>query len=256
MTSKSPLKAAPLRNPGQHLDEELDVLINDKATGYVLMPLMLWAMAGLEWLAAVQRAPRAPGWYAAAALLFSAVGVWKLIQLRESARRLRLGRDGERAVGQFLETMEVESARVFHDVQAEGFNLDHVLVCERGIFVIETKTWSKPKSDSRISVQSGAILRDGQPVNQDPIGQVLGGSSWLTRLLTEGTGRKFQVQSVVVFPGWWVEPMDAATKRTVWVLEPKALPAWIEHAPSTLSREEATLISYFLGRYIRHRQTE
>ena len=52
--------------------------------------------------------------------------------------------DWERAVGQTLEALRRKGYRVFHDLIGEGFNLDHVIISEHGVFSVETKTYSKP----------------------------------------------------------------------------------------------------------------
>ena len=115
-------------------------------------------------------------------------------------------------MGQFLQDMQVERLRVFHDVVADGFNLDHVVICARGVYVVDTKTWRKPRSDARITVRALRVTKDGRPVDRDPVRQVIAGAQWLSGVLEAGTGRKFRVQPVLVFPGWMVESMDAETK--------------------------------------------
>ena len=218
---------------------------------YGLVPIILWLFAGLEWIAALRHTPRTPGTYAVLAALATCVGAWRILRVRSKVRDMRLGRDGERAVGQFLQGMQVEGLRVFHDVVAHGFNLDHVVICERGVYVVETKTWRKPRPDARITVRARQITKDGRPVDKDPVRQVEAGARWLSQLLEAGTGQRVRVQPVLVFPGWMVEPMDAETKKHVWILEPKALPAWIERECATLKPQEAAMAAYFLGRYVR-----
>lgn len=44
----------------------------------------------------------------------------------------------------------VAGVRFFHDVPADGFNLDHVVISPRWIYVIETKTISKSAGDARV----------------------------------------------------------------------------------------------------------
>jgi hypothetical protein len=69
-------------------------------------------------------------------------------------------------------------------------------------------------------------------------------------LLTESTGRRFEVQPIVVFPGWYVEA-DAGAQRSVWVMEPKGLPAFLAREPIRFSIEDIKLAAYHLGRYVR-----
>jgi hypothetical protein len=54
----------------------------------------------------------------------AAFAAWRVIRLRPRLRALRLGIDGERAVGQFLDRLREQGYQAFHDVLANGFNLD------------------------------------------------------------------------------------------------------------------------------------
>jgi hypothetical protein len=247
----SPLKARPLRNPGQGLDEELQRLWDDKGTPYFWFPAVFLLVAALEWFSYLTNRPRQPVVYSIAAVVLVAFGAFRLWQLRKRFRQIKLGRDGERAVGQFLEGLRVSGARIFHDVPADGFNLDHVVIVMQGVFVVETKTWSKPRPDARVTFDGELILVDGQQPDRDPIAQVHAEVDWLKRTLEESTGKRLPVRGVVVFPGWYVEPMDREQKKDVWVLEPKALPAFIEQEPKTLEISEVALAAYHLGRYVR-----
>jgi len=76
-------------------------------------------------------------------------------------------------------------------------------------------------------------------------------SDWLRRTLEESTGKRLPVRGVVVFPGWFVEPMSAEAKNDIWVLEPKSLPAFIEQEPRRLSDSDVALAAFHFGRYVR-----
>jgi hypothetical protein len=169
---------------------------------------------------------------------------------------VRLGRDGERFVGQYLDGLRASGVRVFHDVLADGFNLDHVVVSERGIFAIETKSWTKLDSDSRIRVEAGQLYKNGFLVNPNPIRQVVAEADWLQQLIRKSTGSQYAVRPVVLFPGWWVERMDKATKDIAWVLPHTALPKWLGYESSKLSSDEVNMIAFHLDRYIRARDSE
>jgi hypothetical protein len=61
----------------------------------------------------------------------------------------------------------------------------------------------------------------------------------------------------IFFPLWLIERMSDTWKRNSdlpWVLEPKALPSFIEHEPAMLSPSDVALASYHLSRYIRTAQ--
>ena len=239
--ARSPLKEAPLRVPGQSLDDERDRLVDDVVLPYLLFPTVFWMLALIEWLLSVQRAPHQPKLFAAVALIFTAAAVWRIRRLWPQVRALRQGRDGERVVGQALEELRADGARVFHDVPADGFNLDHVLVMTQGIFVIETKTWSKRGKNPTISARAGQLYRDGVMVTPNPIEQARAEADWLRQMLKDSTAQSFPVPGVVLFPGWWVESVDAETKAKAWVLNPKAVGAFLAREAHVLRPADVAL---------------
>jgi hypothetical protein len=156
---KSPLKAKPLRNPGQSLDEQLDEIVNEKMLSWLLVIVVMLVMVGLEW----QRwyfdtQPNLMGMAVTAmpVIIFSGYRVFVLFY---KARSLKLGRDGERVVGQYLEQIRITGDRVFHDIVGDQFNLDHVIISSHGIFIIETKTYSKPAKGKAEIYFDGASIR-------------------------------------------------------------------------------------------------
>jgi len=248
---RSPLKSRPLRNPGQSLDEQIESLIVNDFLAWAIVPLVLWLVAALEWMASIRHVPRMPLLYVVLAAMGSAIVMWKFFRIRKRVRALKLGRDGERAVGQYLELLRADGAQVFHDVVADGFNVDHVVIARQGIFLIETKTWSKPRSRSRISTHDGGVFKDGRVIDPSPLTQAISAAGWLKQTLSESTGRKLTVWPVVLFPGWFVEPMDEKTRRQGWVLSGREFPAFLSREPSRLGAEDVSLCAFHLARYIR-----
>jgi hypothetical protein len=247
---KSPLKDPPLRNPGQSLDEEIHRVIEDQADPYITAVLALWAIAFIEWVGAWRALPRQPLLFACLALAGTIWLVWHVIRLRRHVRRLKQGRDGERVVGQFLDGLREAGARIFHDVPGDGFNLDHVVISTRGIYVVETKTISKPDPKAKVVFDGQHVTVAGFQPDRDPVTQATAEANWMRRLLEMSTGRSFPVRGVVVYPGWWVEQANKGGPRETWVLEPKALPAFIEHAPAVIAPEDVALAAYNLSRHV------
>jgi hypothetical protein len=251
--NKSPLKDAPLRNPGQSLDAQIDDLRLDMFQPFLVATTFV-VLAVLEWLRWYRNDPPHPILYSCAAL---AGIVYALIRTRRHLARLRdlkLGRDGERAIGQYLEQVRGGDARVFHDLVGDDFNLDHVLVSTKGIFAIETKTWSKPiRGEATITYDGQHLFANGQKRDRDPIKQAIAQAQWLRDLVKQGTGRAFAVRPVVVFPGWYVqsEATSAGKSKGVWLLNPKALPEFISAERPSMTAEDVKLVSYHLGRSIR-----
>ncbi len=80
---------------------------------------------------------------------------------------------------------------------------------------------------------------------------ILAVASWLKQIIKESTGREFDVKQVVLFPGWFIEPTAESKQSDVWVLNPKALPAFISNSGMRLSGEDVGLVGLHLSRFVR-----
>lgn len=250
--AKSPLKSNPLRNPGQSLDEALDKLISDNVLPYVLASGMAFVLMVIEWYRWYAQIPPKPVVYTILAAGLFTVTFVKLRRALKEAKQIRLGRDGEKAVGQYLEDLREKGAKVFHDIKGPDFNVDHVVIHSTGIYVIETKTYSKPdKGEARIQFDGEKLRIMGNAPDRNPVTQVRSLLNWLKGLLEESTGKIFVPRPVVVFPGWFVESTAEARRSDVWILNPKALPVFIGNSKEKLSPETVKLAAYHLSRFIR-----
>jgi hypothetical protein len=211
-------------------------------------------LAVMEWMRYYTRMPPKPMLFTVVALLLLAYLAWRFMRLWPRFRRIAVGIEGERVVGQFLERLRDQGYQVFHDVVGETFNLDHVVIGPAGALTIETKVRRKPANGSaKITFDGERILIDGFAPDRDPVVQAKAQAAWLQQVLADSTGRKYPVRPVVVFPGWFIEQRPGSTGR-VWVLEPKALPKFLAHQPAVLSPEDVKLASYHLSRLIRAEQ--
>ncbi len=253
---RSPLKDKPLRLPGQGLDEERQALLDDRLFAPIMFAMMAIAFAVYEWWRAWAEVPPKPVPFTIAALIATAWAAWRVTTTMPRLKALKLGMAGERAVGQYLEGLRSEGYRVLHDVQGDGFNVDHVCIGPGGVLTIETKTWSKPaRGDARIRYDGEHLVVGGREPERDVLRQAKGQAAWLARLLLESTGRPVKVQAVVVFPGWFVEAAMGA-QREVWVMEPKGLPAFLANEPVRLNPEDVKLLAFHLSRYVRAVENE
>lgn len=254
--TRSPIKDKPLRLPAQSLEEERAALISDKVASRSAWAGAMLFLAGWEWFRYWQPRSVNPWVITAAAIGVCIYVAFRIYQLLPRLRALRQGIEGEKAVGQFLERLREQGYHVFHDLIGEGFNVDHVLIGPAGVFTIETKTWSKPqRGDMRIVYDGNMLTAAGREPDRDPLMQALAQAGWLKSLLAESTGRRFDVQPVVVFPGWYVEASPGA-HRPVWVMEPKGLPAFLAREPLRLNAEDVKLAAFHLSRFVRSGERE
>ena len=249
---RTPLKEKPLRYPGQSLDDEIQRLI-DKFDDILLPPLMLALLAFDEWGRWYFKSGISLGVAILLSLSALVASIWatvKIRRLRQIKRQLTLGRDGERVVGQCLEELRVKGYRVLHDIVGEGFNIDHIVISPKGIFTVETKTVSKPiRGETVISFDGEKILVNGMKPDRDPVIQARAQAAWIMQFLKSSLGRGFPVRPVVVFPGWFVKGTPACSD--VWVLNEKALPAFIEREPTVLGADDLQAITFQISQYIR-----
>jgi nuclease-like protein len=249
MAGKSPLKAKPLHNPGDSADEEIDRHINDRFLDVLLFATGFCLLALFEWVGYLAHIPRQPVALSCAALVAVVLAAWRFADTRKQIKQLKLGRDGERCVGQFLERLRASGAQVFHDIPGDGFNLDHVVISPQGIYAVETKTFSKPWPKAKVTVEGTTLLVAGRVPDRNPMEQAATAARWLEDRLEESTGKRFTVRGVVVFPGWFVE--QRLPRGPVWVLEPKMLPGFIEQEPKSVAPTDVALSSFHLSRYVR-----
>jgi hypothetical protein len=245
LTRRSPLKAAPLRQAGASIQEEIDRLREDVFLDRLvamLFAFVVWSMALVLWLIPSPR----DLFFVMASVVFVGVIAWALPPMLRAKRQighLRQGLAGERAVAECLDVVAHDGFWVIHDLRGDGFNVDHVIVGTQGVFTIETKTLSKPTvGDTRVRFDGVAVNVDSHTLDRDPLVQARARATWVRRTLEELTGQAYPVRPIVVFPGWYVERAPAASKANVWVLEPKELRGWLSREPHMLPRHAVDLI--------------
>jgi hypothetical protein len=249
---RSPLESKPLHNPGQSLDREIHRLVDEKVVPYLAVGVMACFLAMNEWWRAYVGSPPQPIAMTIVASVFAGYGAYIFIRHRRSIRSLRLGLEGEKFVGQRLEDLRRQGCQVFHDLVADGFNIDHVVVAPQGVFVIETKTRNKPAHGPVVIDFNGDRVRvNGLKPDRDPVAQVRASARWLSDHLFESTTRRFPVKGVIVFPGWFIKAR-VRKKSDVWVLNEKSIRGFLRREPIRLQPEDVALVS---ARIVVHMQT-
>lgn len=245
-----------MRHPGQSLEEARRKLFEDKLETPLMLAMIFVILTAMEWWRYLWARPPNPYIFTALTVLLVMFAAWRVWKTRPQVHALKQGAEGEKAVGQFLERLRESGYHVFHDLIGTGFNVDHVLIGPAGVFTIETKTWSKPvRGDAKIMFDGEQLTAAGREPERNPVVQARAQSSWLKALLTESTGRNFDVFPVVVFPGWFIEQSNDCL-RNIWVLEPKALVKFLANAPQKLEPDEVKLASFHLSRFIRGGELE
>lgn len=248
---RSPLKQKPLRLPGASLGEERTRILDDVLLPVLLAASFAVAFAGVEWWRSLTQSPPQPVVATILALCVVAFCAFRVRGVRARLRLLRLGMEGEQVVGQFLEAHRGEGWHIFHDIPGLGFNIDHVVVSPKGVFAIETKTYSKPvNGEAKVKYDGDKVLVNGSEPDRDPVAQARAVRDWIRDLLFDTTAIKYPVRGVVVFPGWWVEPPKTGKRPEIWVLNEKAFVKFVDNQPVVIRSEDVALAASRLSNYI------
>ncbi|ADG69049.1 NERD domain protein [Planctopirus limnophila DSM 3776] len=251
MTKKSPIKDAPIPYAGSSLRVQMRDLLDDAFITWICLPVSLCMLALLEWYRWVFSVPPMPVLITVIAAVAVIISIIMLRKVFKKLSQMRLGLDGEMAVAQELqETIVPLGYMLLNDVPGPSFNVDHVLIGPAGVFVIETKTYSKPvKGNPKVFFDGSMVLVNGVSPERNPIEQAEAGSRFISEVIYKQSGKKINPRPVLVFPGWFVEA--ACQESAVWVINNKQLPYKLKMIKSHLSNDEIIAISEGIKRHIR-----
>jgi len=232
-----------LRSPGQSLLKKIDFL-NQEITIYAvylfLFPIFLHATY-ISHLYFNKRIHSLLGLLILCALAMGLLvySLYKLTVYLRQRRLLRLGYDGEVAVGQQLNQLLRDGYHVYHDFPADKFNIDHIVVGKKGIFAVETKARSKPNSDRRkedATVEyNGKVLHFPKWTDTETIAQAERQSSWLSKWIGSAIGEPVVARGIVALPGWYV---NRTSSDGIPVVNPKQFTSLFKQIkPRDLSEE-------------------
>jgi hypothetical protein len=248
---RSPLKDSFLRHAGQSLDEKIYEVVYEKILPDTFIVLVLIGWAVIEWLRAYFKIPYNPLAITSLVVLMSLYYGFNIARRFKELKNLKLGRDGERAVGEVLDELRKSGYKVYHDVVEDTFNIDHIIVGPAGVFTVETKTIRKVQgTNPTVNYDGSRILVDGFTPDRDPIKQAMGQKYWLEDFIARNTRQKVVVKPIVIYPGWFVNNKNRDSE--VWVLNEKALSTFLANAPEFLSAEKINLISSHIESFVRN----
>lgn len=227
-----PLEVNALQLPGEPLRRRL-VSADEAVSNRVVALMMLGPIATAAWL--LIHAPSVD-WSVVvwtghdtvlllAVLLIIAALVVSLTRLRLTSRRSHQVLAAELAVGQALTALIAEGYAVLHDVPADGFRIDHVVVGHSAVFAIESGACKPPAEHER---ESARLLFDGEclhfPDHPDSnvVAKARANALWLADYLASELGEPIKVVPVLAVPGWVVESTRAGNRSDVLVNDCKS----------------------------------
>jgi hypothetical protein len=230
-----------LRGPGESLRwrlQRLDDALLLHAFGAAFLPMGVF-VGGLMLALSTTGKERDGIMFAAFGLFLVTLyvcGRWMLEKFT-LRRDCHLGLLGEKIVAEALAPLASDGCRIFHDVPAGAFNLDHIIVAPTGVFAVETKT--RRAGRAQAGRRPDEIVFDGAqlifPWGEDTHGieQARQRAAWLSTWLRDTAGEPTLPVPVLTFPGWNVT--TTAAGADVAVVSPSAIPGLVRNRPGLLN---------------------
>lgn len=257
----SPISAGLLRPAGYSLSQQITDRQLDLAGAFslaflsLLMPYALHLQANLDAARAGVEAPSSVPLLLLGLVLLVAAVTYAYRSLKRLGQ-LRTGLEAETAIGQALETMIARGYRVYHDIPADGFNVDHLAVGPAGVFVFETKGRTKPlrlregkrRKDYEVTFKEGVLEFPGWQ-EAEPIRQALAIARWVENWLSRATGKPIEARPVLAIPGWWIE---RKSRPPPWITNGTKIEQVFSHSPGEpLDAERIEQICYQVEQRVR-----
>lgn len=250
--SRAPFDELRRRPAGETLRiklEALDEKLTDDVMGLIIFPtLTVFALLLLrpkDWISPVIYFLLSAG----ASVYFGK----RIYRTTRSKSNYRLGFEGERFVGEELSRLIAHKFEIYHDVPFENFNLDHVLVGPRGIFVVETKTRRKPldgSGEAKYRVQfDGKLLHWPWGSDAHGIEQAKNNAKTLGNWLNSATAENIKATPILGLPGWMVDRKTAA--NGIYVLNPKEIFGVCSSQPPIINDQQIQRIRHQLDQKCR-----
>jgi hypothetical protein len=221
-----PLQERLLRPPGYSLSLRLEELTDD-LFNKIIGSIVLCGLTGTEAAVATQYVsesfPLIPTillfMLAAATALPGAVYAVSAYRTMREAHIVRIGLRGEQATAEALAEASDAGFRTFHDIPAgEDWNIDHVAVGPKGVFLLETKAQRRKGANPNGDQEEHEVKFDGHTLafpfgpDRDTVSQARRNAKWLSDYLVRKVGHLIPVDTIVVLPGWSVDGRQGPVK--------------------------------------------
>lgn len=242
--------------PGQQLVDRLRDHDDEISTSVMLM-FLAFPMAFMAWTGV--RINLASLHWGVTEWIFLAVALAVFcIGFRSFVRHIR-GRDNardgllaERVTGMQLNRLVANGCFVLHDLPCDGFNIDHVVIAPRGVYAVETKSFSKPKglpAGEKARVEfDGEALHFVEFSTTKPVEQARRQAQWLARYLRETLKESTHVAPALALPGWYVDKTEEGRKSDLFAFTPMGHGyEWFTYGEETIPLAKRGMIAQALA---------
>jgi hypothetical protein len=208
--------------PGQALVERISDHDDDLTTSVMVMffalPITFMSWAGIR----IRFDQIRWGWTETSFLILGAAvfayGLFGYVRAHRARERARDGFLAESVTGMQLNRLIGHDCIVMHDLPAEGFNIDHVVIAARGVYAVETKSFRKPRTSAsgdtyRVSFD-GTMLKFPDFTEKKAVEQARCQAQWLAKVLREALKHDVPVIPALALPGWLVDQTETTWRSS------------------------------------------
>lgn len=233
---RSPFVEYLLRLPGHTERQQRDELFDQLSEKYDL-----FLLSGLLLLISAFYLNSTPGLFGfILGILGVGFSLYQSVGLHTKLHIANLRCDGEEYTGQELNYLYIAGAHVFHDIPTETGNIDHIVVANDKILVIENFIASKSEAAESSSVNfDGTSLHFPGFETTEPIEIVNQHAEFIRKRITDYCKFDYQVMPVVAIPGWHIN-ITKRQRAKILVINPKrgtGLKAWLGVPGKSKARE-------------------
>lgn len=253
---RSPIENRRIYGAGEHLRKRIEDHTDEMMFGLTMLFFLGPAFVALWGLQHIDYSRVEFGFwdYVAAAVFVAMISaaIWRIFKHGKQRRTANLGLRAELYTAQELNRLMALGCTVLHDLPAEQFNIDHVVIGPRAVYAVETKSVRKPpvnnKKDHFKVTYDGNTLRFPDFSDSKRLQQTKRQADWLKAYLKQATGLAVPVVPALALPGWWIDPVGQAGSSEVKVFNPAGRGAnfMADGTAAVLHASQAALIAQAL----------
>ena len=247
-------KTPPLRQAGQSANEQyqkINMRISDILLPTLMALVCIWILIILQIIGInldyIQ--------YLAIAVIITLISYLKVRGIYKDLYCWKRGRDGEIIVGQELEKLRKDNYFAFHDIiiKNKDCNIDHIVVANSGIFVIETKAKAKTKGHYKViglDIKNDKVKFSTGKYDTKSLPQLKANMDWFNKQLYLITKEKYKTYGLLTYVEWYVNP-DLPKIDDICIINHNNIVKFIRNSPQKFDSNQVEWLKEKIEEYLR-----
>lgn len=188
---------------GQSLRDEYDRFFDERLVASFVVVIAFWMVCLVAWIQKFAGHNPDPRFWTLLSLFVTAYGGFEVFRLRPQLRRLRERRRGDHRVTRLLERLRRKGFVALHDLAANEFRIDHIIVGPPGVYAIESKSWNAFGSGTIDCQGDNELLLSGRVRDGRALHQAREAAHAAQLILKDELQERRPVKGLLVFAGDW-----------------------------------------------------